>query len=85
MQDRKLLAHDLFYSIKEDSMKGMSIREASEELQVSERTVFRMLEDNRLQGKKIPISGDFYIWEIDPVSVARLQVKKEMSGKSRYK
>ena len=86
MQDRETQAHDVFGIVNEwRLMKGISVREASEELNVAERTVFRMIDDGRLEAKKVFLPDGRYIWEINPVSVARLQVRKETSGKQQYR
>jgi len=86
MQDRETQVHDVYYLVKEDLIvKGISVRQASEELTVSERTIFRMIEDGRLKAKKIYFTEDRYVWEIDPVSVAKLELRKEASDKKQYR
>lgn len=72
-------AHDVFGIVAERKvkMKGIPVRVASEELDVSERTIFRMIEDGRLQASKLFLPDGKYIWDINPVSVARLQLQKE--------
>jgi predicted DNA-binding protein (UPF0251 family) len=78
-QDRETQVHDVFGICAERmvKMKGISVRVASEELDVSERTIFRMIEDGRLQATRLYLPDGKYIWDITPVSVARLQLKKE--------
>lgn len=78
-QDRETQIHDVFGIVAERKvkMKGISVRVASEELNVSERTIFRMIEDGRLQATKLDLPDGHYIWDISPVSVARLQLQKE--------
>ena len=67
-------------------MKGyLTVREAAEELNTSTRTIFRMIRDGRLKAEKygLPVGRTRFMWLINPVSVARLQLKKEESGKKR--
>jgi len=63
-------------------MLGLTVVEVAKELGITPRTVFRMLKDGRLTGEKVPMpcGKENYIWIIDPLSVVRLQVKKEMKG-----
>jgi len=77
MQD-KIQVHDVWDIINERRvmLKGMSVREASEALNVSERTVFRMLEDGRLVGKRAYLPDGKYIWDIDTLSIAKVVVRK---------
>ena len=84
-QDRETQIHDVWGIISERKviLRGMSVREASEALNVSERTVFRMLEDGRLVGKKAYLPDGKYIWDIDTLSVARLLVRKEVEDEVR--
>jgi hypothetical protein len=78
-QGKEKQAHDVWGIVAERKvkMKGISVRIASEELDVSERTIFRMIEDGRLQATKLYLPDGKYIWDINPVSVARLQLQKE--------
>jgi predicted DNA-binding transcriptional regulator YafY len=78
-QGKEKQAHDVWGILAERKvkMKGISVRIASEELDVSERTIFRMIEDGRLQASKLYLPDGKYIWDINPVSVARLQLQKE--------
>lgn len=66
-------------------MKGLTIKEAAEELGVSSRTIFRMINDGRLKAEKIdmPYGEEKFIWMIDPMSVARIQVRREMGLEKR--
>jgi len=59
--------HDVFYLVAEGrrdmtKVKGMSVREVSEALDVSERTVFRMISDGRLTGRKIRFPNNTWTW-----------------------
>jgi predicted DNA-binding transcriptional regulator YafY len=86
MEDnRERHAHDVWGIISERkvTLRGMSVREASEALDVSERTIFRMLEDGRLVGNKAYLPDGKYIWDIDTLSVARLLVRKEVEDEVR--
>ncbi len=66
-------------------MKGLTIKEAAEELKVSTRTIFRMIDDGRLKAEKqdMPYGEEKFIWMIDPMSVARIQVRREMGLEKR--
>ena len=66
-------------------MKGLTIKEAAEELGVSSRTIFRMIDDGRLKAEKLdmPYGEEKFIWMIDPMSVARIQVRREMGLEKR--
>jgi hypothetical protein len=77
-QNREKYVHDVFYIVHEDKVKGMSVRQASEALEVSERTIFRMLEDGRLKGKRAYLPDGKYVWDISTLSVARLLVREEV-------
>jgi len=79
-QDVNLLkkVHDVFYLVHEDKVKGMSVRQASEALDVSERTIFRMLDDGRLKAKKVYLPDGKYVWDIDTLSIARILVRGEV-------
>ncbi len=72
--------NDVYYSLKEERMTGLTIKEAARELGTSTRTIFRMIKDGRLKAEKVdmPYGNEKYIWIIDPMSVARIQVRKEM-------
>jgi orotate phosphoribosyltransferase-like protein len=78
-QGKETQFHDVFGIVAERKvkMKGISVRQASEELNVSERTIFRIIGDGRLQATQLHLPDGHYIWDINPVSVARLQLKKE--------
>ena len=78
-QGNETQIHDVFGIVAERRamLKGMSVREASEALEVSERTVFRMIEDGRLQAKKLHLPDGKYVWDIDTLSVAKLLVRRE--------
>jgi len=66
-------------------MKGLTIKEAAEELKVSTRTIFRMIDDGRLKAEKLdmPYGEEKFIWMIDTMSVARMQVRREMGLEKR--
>jgi len=61
-------------------MQGLPIKEAASELGTSTKTIFRMIQDGRLKAEKVdmPFGNEKYYWLVDPMSVARIQVRKEM-------
>jgi excisionase family DNA binding protein len=59
-------------------MGGLTVREASKELGISARTVFRMMKDGRLKAEKVDMPYGKFIWKVDMMSIARIQVRKEM-------
>ena len=62
---------------------SFTIKQAASALGIHERTVIRMLEDGRLEGKLIDtLRGK--IWLINPLSIAMLLIRKEDSGRKRY-
>ena len=68
---------NLIFMMRSHRIKGLTVKEASLELGVSVRTVFRMLQDGRLKAEKWKLSqGKGFFWLIDPMSVARIQVRK---------
>jgi len=73
--------------VRGNRMKGLTVQEAAIELGVSTRTVFRMLQDGRLKGEKwgLPYGRDRFYWIIDPTSVARIQIRKEMELEQKTK
>lgn len=73
--------------VKGERMKGLTVEEAAKELGVSTRTIFRMLQDGRLTAEKwgLPYGKERFYWIIDPMSVARIQVRKEMELEQELK
>jgi excisionase family DNA binding protein len=77
---------NLIFQMRSHRIKGLTVKETSLELGVSVRTVFRMLEDGRLKAEKWKLSqGKGYFWLIDPMSVARIQVRKEIEMEQKIK
>jgi excisionase family DNA binding protein len=72
--------------IRDTTKTGLTIQETAEELKVSTRTVIRMLKDGRLKATKVPLpwgkEGKF-LWVVDPMSIARFQVRKEMKAENK--
>ena len=66
-------------------MNGLTIKEAAKEMDVSTRTIFRMINDGRLKADKLdmPYGEVKFIWMVDPMSVARMQVRREMGIEKR--
>ena len=79
--------NDVYYLLREERMTGLTIKEAARELGTSTRTIFRMIQDGRLKAEKVdmPYGNEKYIWIIDPMSVARIQVRKEMELEQKNK
>jgi hypothetical protein len=75
---KEIIINDVFYLLREERMRGLIIKEAANELGVSSRTIFRMIMDGRLKAEKVAMPYKKDIWIIDPMSVARIQVRKEM-------
>jgi len=61
----------------------LTIRQAAEELSCSQRTVYRMLKDKRLTGRKVSLPYQVAIWQIDPLSVATLKESKNVMVKKK--
>jgi excisionase family DNA binding protein len=61
-------------------MQGLTIKEAAKELGVSTRTIFRYIQNGKLKAEKVdmPYGDEKYIWIVNPVSLARIQLEKEM-------
>lgn len=83
MIENPIEINDVYYLLREERMRGLTIKEAARELGTSTRTIFRMIQDGRLKAEKVdmPYGNEKYIWIIDPMSVARIQVRKEMDAK----
>ena len=80
--------HDVAKLIRDSRKIGMTIPEAAKELGMSTRNVFRMIKDNRLEAVKeyLPYGDEKkFIWLIDPMSIARIQVRKEMELEHKNK
>jgi len=62
-----------------DIRHGLTIKETAKELGISVRTVFRMIKDGRLKANKfnMPYMGGEFIWLINPISIARIQIRKD--------
>ncbi len=60
---------------------GLTIREAARELQLTQRTIYRLIADKTLIAKKVSLPYAKPIWMVDRMSVARFQVRKEMGLK----
>ncbi len=84
---KEIVVNDVYYLLKEERMMGLTVKEAAEELGVSTRTIFRMIEDGRLKAEKVdmPYGKEKYIWIVNPMSVARMQVRKEMELEQKAK
>lgn len=62
-------------SAEELNKPSFTVKQTADILGVHQRTVFRMLEDGRLQGKLVDtLKGG--VWLIDPISIATLILRK---------
>lgn len=75
---------NLVFMLRTQRFKGLTVQEAAFELNVSTRTVFRWLKEGKLEGEKWKLSqGIGYFWLINPMSVARILVRKEVEEEVR--
>lgn len=87
MKENLTEINDVYYLLKEGRMTGLTIKDAARELDTSTRTIFRMIQDGRLKAEKVDMlyGNEKYIWIIDPMSVARIQVRKEIELEEKNK
>jgi len=80
---KEIEVHDVYSLLTGMKMLGLTVKETAKELNVSERTIFRMIQDGRLKASKhdMPFGKD--IWLINPLSIARLEVKKQMAKENK--
>ncbi len=77
---------NLIFKMRTYRIKGLTVKEASLELGVSVRTVFRMLKDGRLKAEKYGLTESRgFFWLIDPMSVAKILVRREMELEQKAK
>ncbi len=60
---------------------GLTIREAAKELQLTQRTIYRLISDKTLLARKVSLPYAKPIWMVDRMSVARFQARREMGTK----
>lgn len=75
---------NLIFMLRTQRLKGLTVKEASLELGVSVRTVFRMMKDGKLEAEKRRLTqgiGEF--WLINPISIAKILVRKEVEEEMR--
>ena len=78
--------HDVANLIRDSRKIGMTIQEVARELGMSTRTVFRMIKTDRLKADRLflPYGNEKkFIWVIDPMSIARIQVRKEIAEEEK--
>ena len=78
---KEIVVNDVYYLIGEERMRGLTVQEAARELGTSTRTIFRMLKDGRLKAEKVDMPFGKSVWIIDPMDIARIQVRKELEQK----
>jgi len=85
VKENLIEVNDVYYLLKEERMTGLTIKEAARELGTSTRTIFRMIQDGRLKAERVdmPYGNEKYIWIIDPMSVARIQVREELKKEAK--
>ena len=83
MKENLIEVNDVYYLLKEERMRGLTIKETARELGTSTRTVFRMIQDGRLKAEKVDMPYGKYIWIVDPMSVARIQVREELKKEAK--
>ena len=86
-EGKPIVIYDVVDMLKDESLKWLTIKKAARELDRSPRTVFRMINDGRLKADKVhlPYKGEPFYWIIDPMSVARIQVRNEMALEKKRK
>jgi len=81
--DAKSLEH-LIYMVRTNRIQGLTVQEAALQLGVSTRTVFRWLKEGKVEGEKWKLSqGIGYFWLINPMSIAKILVRKEVEEEMR--
>lgn len=83
MKENLLEVNDVSLLFRRERMVGLTIKETAKELVKSTRTVFRMINDGRLKAERVTMPYGKYIWIVDPISVARVQVRKELKEEEK--
>lgn len=74
----------LILMLRQYRLRGYTVHEASAVLGVSTKTIFRWLKDGKLRGEKYRLATRIgYFWLIDPISIAKIQVRKEVEVEVR--
>jgi len=74
----------LVLMLRQYRLRGYTVHEASAALGVSTKTIFRWLKDGKLRGEKYRLATRIgYFWLIDPISIAKIQVRKEVEDEVR--
>ena len=60
---------------------GLTIREAAKELQLTQRSIYRLIGDKTLLARKVSLPYAKPVWMVDRMSVARFKLRKEMGLK----
>lgn len=77
--------NDVSSLIRGMRMLGLTVKEAAKELGISTRTIFRMIKDGRLEASKHDVPYNRGIWLINPLSIAKLEMKGQMKMELRLK
>jgi excisionase family DNA binding protein len=74
----------LIQMLRQYRLRGYTVHEAALVLKVSTRTVFRWLKEGKLRGEKYRLATRIgYFWLIDPISIAKVQVRQEVEDEVR--
>ena len=83
MEGKRLVAYDVTELVKRKDLMPLTVKETAKELGKSTRTVFRMIKDGRLKAVKVYLPNETFIWVIEPMSIARIQVRKEFKEEEK--
>jgi excisionase family DNA binding protein len=74
----------LVLMLRQYRLRGYTVHEAAAALGVSTKTIFRWLKEGKLRGEKYRLATRIgYFWLIDPISIAKIQVRKEVEDEVR--
>lgn len=74
----------LVLMLRQYRLRGYTVHEAAAVLGVSTKTVFRWLKQGKLKGEKFRLATRIgYFWLIEPMSIAKIQIRKEVEDEVR--